>query len=155
MQWDHNFPTSWGNSGYLRFSGRRPFGCSAGRFMAPIAQSGLFGGQKCCFSAPPAAPRPAVRRSQHKKVVFFVFRHVGIKQIGCCLQKNWFWAKKTAFLAPKRTLSAIWGLITAHQAVEWAPTSKPKLSRATSWCGYVMIPLSWVYLSPKIVVAWA
>ena len=30
---------------------RWPFGRSAGRFTAPIAQSGLFWGQKCCFSA--------------------------------------------------------------------------------------------------------
>ena len=33
------------------FPGRWPFGRSAGRFTAPIAQSGLFWGQKCCFSA--------------------------------------------------------------------------------------------------------
>ena len=50
-----------------------------GRFMAPIAQSVLSWGQKCCFSAPAATSRPAMRRSQHKKVVFFVSRHVGIK----------------------------------------------------------------------------
>ena len=30
-------PMSWGNFGYLRFSGRCPFGCSAGRFLAQIA----------------------------------------------------------------------------------------------------------------------
>ena len=42
---------SWGNSGYLRFSGRWPFGRSAGRFLAPIAQSGPFWAQKCCFLA--------------------------------------------------------------------------------------------------------
>ena len=50
-QWDHKSPISWGNSGYLRYSGMWPFGRSAGRFTAPIAQSGLFWGQKCCFSA--------------------------------------------------------------------------------------------------------
>ena len=48
-QWDHKSPISWGNSGYLRFSGRWPFGRLAGRFVAPIAQSGPFGVQKCCF----------------------------------------------------------------------------------------------------------
>ena len=69
--------------------------------MAPIAQSGLFGGQKCCFSAPPTAPRPAVRRSQDKKVVFFVFRHDGIKKFGWRLQKidfgpkNWIFGPQT------------------------------------------------------------
>ena len=48
-QWDHKSPISWGNSGYLWFSGRWPFGRSAGRFSAPIAQSGPFWAQKCCF----------------------------------------------------------------------------------------------------------
>ena len=38
-QWDHNIPISWGNSGYLWFSGRCPFGCSAGRCMGPIAEN--------------------------------------------------------------------------------------------------------------------
>ena len=46
-QWDHNIPISWGNSGYLWFSGRCPFGCLPGCFMALIAQNGLFGGHKC------------------------------------------------------------------------------------------------------------
>ena len=50
-QWDHKSPISWGNSGYLQFSGRWPFGRLAGRFVAPIAQSGPFGVQKCCFLA--------------------------------------------------------------------------------------------------------
>ena len=50
-QWDDNSSISWGNSGYLWFSGRWPFGHSAGRFVAPIAQSGPFGVQKCCFLA--------------------------------------------------------------------------------------------------------
>ena len=48
-QWDHNIPISWGNFGYLRFSGRCPFYCSAVRFMALIAQNGLFGDHKCRF----------------------------------------------------------------------------------------------------------
>ena len=48
-QWDHKSPISWGNSGYLQFSGRWPFGRLAARFVAPIAQSGPFGVQKCCF----------------------------------------------------------------------------------------------------------
>ena len=34
-QWDDKSPISWGNSGYLRFSGRWPFGHSARRFSAP------------------------------------------------------------------------------------------------------------------------
>ena len=49
---------------------------------------GLYGRsvKKCTFLcqkwAPAAAPRPAVRRSQHKKVVFLVSRHDGIKKFG-------------------------------------------------------------------------
>ena len=41
--WDHNIPISWGNSRYLWFSGRCPFGCSAGRCMGPIAENYHFG----------------------------------------------------------------------------------------------------------------
>ena len=48
-QWDHKSPISWGNSGYLRFSGRWPFGRSAGCFSAPIAQSGSFWAQSAVF----------------------------------------------------------------------------------------------------------
>ena len=45
---------------------------------------------------------------------------------------------------------AIQGLIIARQAVEWAPTRKPKGSRVTSGCGEVMIPLSRIHQSPRI-----
>ena len=41
-QWDHKSPISWGNSGYLWFSSRWPFGCSAVYFSAPIVQSDPF-----------------------------------------------------------------------------------------------------------------
>ena len=58
--------------------------------------------------------------------------------------------QKTAFSAPKRAILAVRGLITAHQAVEWAPTRKPKVSRVTLGCGKVMIPLSRIHWSPKI-----
>lgn len=40
---DHKSLIFWGNSGYLPFSDRWPFGRLAGRFVAPIAQSGPFG----------------------------------------------------------------------------------------------------------------
>ena len=57
--------------------------------------------KKCRFSgqnrAPAAAPRPAVRRSQHKKVVFLVSRHDGIKKFGRRLQKIDFGPKKQHF----------------------------------------------------------
>ena len=49
---------------------------------------GLYGRsvKKCRFSgqkwAAAAAPRPAVRPSQHKKVAFLVSRHDGIKKFG-------------------------------------------------------------------------
>ena len=70
------------------------------------------------------------------------------------VSKKLILGQKTGFFAPKRTTLAIWGLITAHQAVKWEPTRKPKLSRVTSWCGQVMIPLSWVHRSPKMGVTW-
>ena len=44
-QWDHIFLISSGNSECLWFFGRCPFGRSAGRFLAPIAQNGPFCGQ--------------------------------------------------------------------------------------------------------------
>ena len=46
-QWDHNFPISWGNSGYLWVSGRCPFVCPAGCCMAPITENLQFCAQKC------------------------------------------------------------------------------------------------------------
>ena len=48
-QWDHIFPMSWGNPGYPRFSSRCPFSCSAGRFLAPIAQNSSFLSQNAIF----------------------------------------------------------------------------------------------------------
>ena len=57
--------------------------------------------KKCRFlgqnRAPAAAPRPAVRRSQHKKVVFLVSRHDGIKKFGRRLQKIDFGPKNSIF----------------------------------------------------------
>ena len=64
---------------------------------------GLYGRsvKKCTFSgqkwAPAAALRPAVPRSQHKKVVFLVSRHDGIKKFGRCLQKIDFGPKNSIF----------------------------------------------------------
>ena len=65
--------------------------------MAPIAQSGLSWGQKCCFLALAAASRPAVQRGQHKNVVFLLSDHDGNKKVGRFWQKNGFWAKKLHF----------------------------------------------------------
>ena len=48
-QLDHNFPMSWGNFRYLRFSGRFPSRSSAGHFMAPIAQNDPFWDRKMHF----------------------------------------------------------------------------------------------------------
>ena len=49
-QRNHNIPISWGNSGYLWFSGRCPFGCSAGRCMAPIAENYHFRARNAYYS---------------------------------------------------------------------------------------------------------
>ena len=51
-QWDHNFPTSWGNSGSLWFSGRCPFNRLAGYYEALNSQNGSFWGQKMQFFGP-------------------------------------------------------------------------------------------------------
>ena len=48
-QWNHISHISRGNSGYLWMSDMCPFDCSAGRFMAPIAQSDPLGGPKMQF----------------------------------------------------------------------------------------------------------
>ena len=48
---DHNFPTYWGNSGYLWFSGRCPFNRLAGYYEASNGQNGSIWGQKCSFLA--------------------------------------------------------------------------------------------------------
>ena len=50
-QWDHNFPIYWGNSGYLWFSGRRPFNRLGGYYEASNGQNGSIWGQKCSFLA--------------------------------------------------------------------------------------------------------
>ena len=80
-QWDHKSPISWGNSGYLRFSCRWPFGRLAGRFVAPIAQSGPFVVQKSCFLA-----------RNH----FFVNSHATESTQKCCLfgVRSWWWQTK-------------------------------------------------------------
>ena len=96
-QWDHKSPISWGNSGYLRFSGKWPFGRSADRFMAPIAQSGPFRAQKRCFLA-----RNHFFVSSLKKNCYY-HRGTPKRQPFCvtalqgCLQgavRAHFWAKK-------------------------------------------------------------
>ena len=68
--WDHISPISWGNSGYLQFLGRWPFGRSAGRFTAPIAQSGLFRVKNAVFR-----PETHFSETSSKKVVPIVTGH--------------------------------------------------------------------------------
>ena len=97
-QWDHKSPISRGNSGYLHFSGRWSFGRLAGRFVAPIAQSGPFGVQKCCFWPETFFLWTSVQRSQQKNVVFFVSGHDGNKKSWKNSKKNGFGAKKLHFL---------------------------------------------------------
>ena len=68
--WDHISPISWGNSGYLQFLGRWPFGRSAGRFTAPIAQSGLFRVKNAVFR-----PETHFSETSSKKIVPIVTGH--------------------------------------------------------------------------------
>ena len=65
-QCDHNLPMSWDNSGYLRFSGRCPLGCLAGRFLELIAQNGPFWAKNALFW-----PRQQPRRP-------YWLRHMGL-----------------------------------------------------------------------------
>ena len=53
-QFDHKSPISWGNSGYLRFSSRWPFGRLADRFLASGLDFGRFG-PKTAFLDPKRA----------------------------------------------------------------------------------------------------
>ena len=69
-QWDHNFPMSWGNFGYLRFSCRCPFGCSAGRFLAPNAQNGPFWVENAIFRPQRLPWRPNYNWNSTKKLPF-------------------------------------------------------------------------------------
>ena len=100
-QWDHNITISWGNSGYLLFSGRWPFGRSAGRFMAPIAQHGPFWAQKCCFEPKilflwTSSQYFATIMTGHQKDNVFVLLMLLGKLLGVC--KGPFLARKSDFL---------------------------------------------------------
>ena len=75
-------------------------------------------------------------------------RHDGNNKIGGFAQKNDF-GPKTALLGPKRPTLDNRGHETARRAAKRPPTGKPKLSRVTSGCGGVMIPLGWIRLTPK------
>ena len=59
------------------------------------------------------------------------------------------WGQKTAFLTPKKATLGNRGHKTARRATKRPSTGKPKVSRVTSGCGEVMIPLSRVRPSPK------
>ena len=63
--------------------------------------------------------------------------------------KNWFRAKKVAFLDPKRATLGNRGHETARRAAKRPPTEKQNLYRVTSGYGEDMIPLSWIRLTPK------
>ena len=91
---------------------------------------------------------PAQQHEQHENVVFLVSSHDGNKEIGGCAQKIDF-GPKTALLGPKRPTLDNRGHETARRAAKRPPTGKPKLSRVTSGCGGVMIPLGWICLTPK------
>ena len=64
--------------------------------MAPIAQIGPFGAQKCCFWPETIFLWTPVQRIQQKNVVFLVYRHGGDK-------KNWTGTKKMD-LGPKNCI---------------------------------------------------
>ena len=79
----------------------------------------------------------------HKKDNFFVLTasHGG--------PRGGRWGQKTAFLTPKKATLGNRGHKTARRAAKRPPTGKPRVSRVTSGCGEVMIPLSRVRETPK------
>ena len=79
--------------------------------MAPIAQSGPFGVQKCCFWPKTIFLWTAVQRIQQKNVVFLVSGHGGDK-------KNWTGTKKMD-LGPKNCI------LTKNSAFFYATPMKP------------------------------
>ena len=100
-QWDHNFPTSWGNSGYLRFSGRRSFVRSAGRFMAPIAQSGLSWGSKMLSFGPSGRLEACLATESTQTSCVFHVPQSWYQKYRMMSQKNWFSAKKNCLFGPQ------------------------------------------------------
>ena len=106
---------------------------------------GPFFGQKQAVAPP---QEHAQQHEEHENVVFLVSRHDGNNKIGGFAQKNDF-GPKTALLGPKRPTLDNRGHETARRAAKRPPTGKPKLSRVTSGCGGVMIPLGWICLTPK------
>ena len=100
-QWDHKSPISWGNSGYLRFSCRWPFGRLAGRFVAPIAQSGPFVVQKSCFLARNHFFVNSHATESTQKCCLFGVQSLWRQKNWTILEKKWISGQKTAFLARK------------------------------------------------------
>ena len=62
--------------------------------------------------------------------------------------QHYGWSKQH-FLAPKRIILGNCGHKTAHQPAKWASTGKPKASKVTLGYKGLMIPLSWIHLTPK------
>ena len=65
------------------------------------------------------------------------------------VHKKLILGQKTALLGPKRATLGNRGHETARRVAKRRPTGKPKLSRVTSGYREVMIPLSWIRLTPK------
>ena len=78
---------SWGNSGYLRFSVTCPFGCSASRFLAPMAQNGPFWAKK-------AMQWPSWRPNCNRIKLLFWCLVVMVTKIWCRSKKFGFWPQK-------------------------------------------------------------
>ena len=93
-RWYHNFPMFWGNSGYLRFSVTCPFGCSAGRFLAPMAQNGPFWAKK-------AMQWPSWRPNCNRIKLPFWCLVVMVTKNLMPFEKVWILAPKNAFLTQK------------------------------------------------------
>ena len=115
-------------------------------------KTNIFSGWK---SALGTSLEPAVWHCQHQKVVPSGSCHDLTKRFGRCppkldlLAKNWFWAPKTGYWAPKRSTLAYWGQEMACRTAIWASTKDLKVSRVILGYRCDIVPLSQVCLSKK------
>ena len=102
----------WGNSGYLRFSVTCPFGCSAGRFLAPMAQNGPFWAKK-------AMQWPSWRPNCNRIKLPFWCLVVMVTKNLMPFEKVWILAPKNAFLTRKSVFFLRYSQITPLFHLRW------------------------------------
>ena len=146
---DHNFPTYWGNSGYLWFSGRCPFNRLAGYYEASNGQNGSIWGQKCSFFGSKSMfwrqrrifLIPSWQDTKNTTFLCWLGYMAGLRAAAG--------AEKLHFWPPKRPLWAIGAVKRPAERPNGHLPEKLKVSWVTSGYGGDMIPSSRVRPSPK------